>query len=416
MKAKLLFLALLLTGGIFPTQTTGVVAADWPQWRGPMRDGTSTETNWSHAWKGEPKRLWKAAVGTGFSSIAVAEGSAYTQGNVGGTNLVWCLDALTGIARWQFAHAESLMSNQFEGGPTSTPLVADGRVFTASRAGLVHCLNARTGALFWEQSLAQATGLKMKNWGLNGSPLLMGGKLFLNWGTAGVALNPADGHVDWLSGPDEWSYTSLVPGRWGEREVLFVSAANQLAVVNPTDGAIRWSLPFHVGFKGSDPVPVGDLGVFFGANETGGAFIRFDGEKPTMVWNKSELGTFTGGAVLVDGYLYAILSNRNDKGDLACFEPSTGNVLWSQGGYGWGSLLAAGDRLLVLSVKGEFSVLKASPQKAQVMAHAQILGGKCWTTPALAEGRLYARNGRGDLVCIDLRPTPGRGNPATETF
>ncbi len=379
-------------------------AADWPQWRGPNRDGTTSETSWSHQWKGEPKLAWKASVGIGFASIAVAGGSAYTQGHVGGSNVLRCLNADTGIQQWSFAHPESLMANQFEGGPNSTPLVAGGRVFFASRKGLVHCLDARSGAVVWTQSLTEATGLKPRNWGLNSSPLIAAGKLLLNWGTAGVALDPADGRLVWLTGKDEWSYTSLVPGDWNQQKVLFVAAADQLAAVNLSDGMIRWSEPFHVGLKGSDPVRVGD-GVFFGANETGGTYIRFDGEKPTVVWNKPNLGTFTGGAVLVNGLLYGILSNKNEKGELSCLEPATGNVRWSLGGYGWGSLLAAGDRLLALSVRGELSVVKASPAKAEVMARAQILGGKCWTMPALADGRLYARNGKGELVCLDLRPS-----------
>ena len=384
----------------------GLTAADWPQWRGPNRDGTTAETSWSHQWKGEPKRAWQASVGVGFPSMAVARGRVYTQGHLGGSNVLWSLNADTGAVLWRFAHPENLMANQFEGGPTSTPLVADGKVFFASRKGLVHCLDANSGEVIWAKALTEATGLKSRNWGLNSSPLLADGKLLLNWGTAGVALDPADGRLVWLSGRDEWSYTSLVSGEWNKEKVLFVSAAGQLAAVNLSDGKIRWSEPFHVGFKGSDPVRVGD-NVFFGANETGGAFVRFDGEKPTVMWNQPRLGTFTGGAVLVDGFLYAILSNKNDKGELSCVDPATGNVRWSQGGYGWGSLLAAGDRLLALSVRGELSVLKASPAKAEVLARAQILGGKCWTMPALADGRLYARNGKGDLVCLDLR-SPNR--------
>jgi len=320
---------------------------------------------------------------------------------VAGSNLLWCINADTGTPQWSFAHPESLMANQFEGGPTSTPLVAGGRVFFASRMGLVHCLEARSGAVVWTKLLMETTGLKPRNWGLNSSPLIADGKLLLNWGTAGVALDPADGRLVWLTGKDEWSYTSLVPGDWNQQKVLFVAAADQLAAVNLSDVMIRRSEPFHVGLKGSDPVRVGD-GMFFGANETGGACIRFDGEKPTVVWKKSNLGTFTGGAVLVNGYLYGILSNKNDKGEVSCVEPESGNVRWSQSGCGWGSLLAAGDRLLVVSVRGELSVLKASPAKAEILARAQILGGKCWTMPALSDGRLYARNGKGDLVCLDL--------------
>jgi outer membrane protein assembly factor BamB len=170
----------------------------------------------------------------------------------------------------------------------------------------------------------------------------VGERLILNWGTAGVALDPADGRLLWLSGKNEWSYTSAVPGKWNGLEVLFVSAAEQLAAVGLDDGVIRWTEPFHVGFKASDPVRVGNK-VFFGANETGGALVNFENEKATIAWNKADLGTFTGGAVFVDGFLYAIVSNRNDKGALTCIDPSTGTVQWGKGGFGWGSLIAAGD-------------------------------------------------------------------------
>ena len=379
------------------------LAEDWPQWRGPNRDGTTVETAWSHLWRGEPKRVWKAAVGVGFSSIAVANGLVYTQGQTGSSNVLWCLDAESGAVRWQHGHPENIQAHQFEGGPTSTPLVADGKVYVASRSGLVQCLDAGSGGLIWKQSLKELTGLKARNWGLNSSPLLAEGKLLFNWGTAGVALNPKGGQLVWLTGNEECSYTSLVPGSWHNQPVVFVAAPNQLAAVGLSDGKIGWSKEFHSGFKASDPVLIGDK-VFFGANETGGILLGFGEGAPRVIWENPNLGTFTGGATVVDGFLYGILSNKNDKGELACVDPKTGEVRWRQTGYGWGSLLAAGDRLLALSVKGELSVVRASPAKLEVLARAQILGGKCWTTPSLANGRLYARNGRGDLVCFDLRP------------
>jgi outer membrane protein assembly factor BamB len=148
-----MILLLAFTGG-------ETLAADWPQWRGPSRDGTSPETTWSHSWRGEPRRAWKASVGVGFSSVAVAEGNVYTQGNLGNTNIIWCLDAVTGKVRWNFAHPESLMANQFEGGPTSTPLYAAAKVYTASRKGLVHCLDAGNGSGRMEAVLPALTELR----------------------------------------------------------------------------------------------------------------------------------------------------------------------------------------------------------------------------------------------------------------
>jgi outer membrane protein assembly factor BamB len=390
-----------------------VRAADWPQWRGPARNGTSPETGWSHTWPGdEPRLAWKAEVGKGLSSIAVSGGAAYTLGNQGGSNVVWCLDASDGRVRWTYRYPEALMDWQFEGGPCSTPLVAEGRVYAAGRSSAVHCLDAVTGQLVWQANLKTLTGLKPGNWGLNSSPLKVGARVILNFGTAGIALDPADGRQLWLTGPDENTYTSPVPGQWAGRDVLFVAGSERLALVDTADGLIRWSRPFHVSFKAGDPVRTPG-GVFFPSVESGGAFVRLpDGGEPEVAWTQAGLGAITGTPVLVGRHLYGVLGSNNGKGALTCFEPETGKVSWSQSGFGWGSLLAAGERLLVLSEKGEVSVVRASPDKFEVLGQFQALGGKCWSAPAFSDGRLFVRNAQGRLVSYDLNPV--RRNPAAK--
>lgn len=378
------------------------LAADWPQWRGPTRDGTSPESDWSHEWSGGPKQAWKVSVGKGLSSIAILGDAAFTQGHSGGSNVVWCIDAGTGAVRWKFASVENLDANQFEGGPTSTLLAHGDRIYAAGRSGTVFCLDAKNGGMIWRCSLPELTGVNARNWGLNSSPLLADGRLIFNWGTAGVALNPGDGRQLWLTGTLECGYTSPVAGRWNGQDVLFVAGNDLVTVVNPTDGLMIWRRPFHVSFKASDPVVVGDA-VYFGSQETGGMCVRFRGEQPEILWREQKLGTFTGGAVLVKGHLYGILTDRFEQGDLACLEPETGKVLWRREGFGWGTLLAAGDRLLAMSDQGELSVIRARPEKSEPLARAKILTGKCWAAPAFANSRFYARNAAGDLVCLDLR-------------
>jgi outer membrane protein assembly factor BamB len=378
-------------------------ASDWPQWRGPERNGTSPEDGWSHSWPGgEPPLAWKSDIGKGLSSIAVAGGAAYTLGNRDGSNVVWCLDAAEGRVRWTYRYPEALMDWQFEGGPCSTPLVSGGRVYAVGRSATVHCLDAGTGRLVWESNLRTLTGLKPGNWGLNGSPLLARSNLILNFGTAGIALDPLDGSQRWLTGPEDNTYTSPIPGRWKGRDVLFVAGSERLAIVDPVDGQIRWSRPFHVGFKAGDPVRTAG-GVFFPSVESGGAYVRLpENGEPELAWTQASLGAITGTPVRVGRHLFGVLGSNNGKGALTCFEPETGKVLWSRSGFGWGSLLAAGDRLLVLSEKGEVSVVRASPEKAVVLGRFQALGGKCWSAPAFSEGRLFLRNAQGRLVAYDL--------------
>ncbi|PYJ97620.1 MAG: hypothetical protein DME23_14595 [Verrucomicrobia bacterium] len=121
-------------------------ANDWPRWRGTDFNGISKETGWSASWPQEgPKQLWKANVGTGFSSIAVSNGRAYTLGNINDTETIYCLDANTGKVLWKHSYACSTDPNLYEGGPNATPTVDGNAVYTFSRKGHVFALDARSG-------------------------------------------------------------------------------------------------------------------------------------------------------------------------------------------------------------------------------------------------------------------------------
>src|SRR5262245_52596663 len=117
-------IALLFNGAA----TIEAAEFDWPRWRGPRNNGISAETNWSTAWPREgPKRLWKAIVGTGFSSMAVSGGRVYTMGNEKDTETIYCLDANTGQEIWKNSYSCPTDPNLYEGGPNATPTV-DGKV------------------------------------------------------------------------------------------------------------------------------------------------------------------------------------------------------------------------------------------------------------------------------------------------
>ena len=162
---RLLLLALL---ALFPTLGFG---KDWPQWRGPNRNSITPEII-STAWPAQgPTILWRAAIGTGFSSIAVSKDRAYTMGNTNAQDAIWCFDALTGKELWRHSYPSPLGPQWYEGGPGATPTVADGHVFTMSKWGDVFCLDAKLGTVLWQRDLRQA-GLKPNRWGFAGSPLV----------------------------------------------------------------------------------------------------------------------------------------------------------------------------------------------------------------------------------------------------
>ncbi|MCP4452619.1 MAG: PQQ-binding-like beta-propeller repeat protein, partial [Planctomycetes bacterium] len=144
---------------------------DWPHWRGPSKNGISQEAEWSTDWgtKG-PTVLWRKQVGTGFSSMAVSQGRVYTQGNTGKKgnkktlpheDVVFCFDAQTGKTLWQHRYPNPLQPEGYEGGTSSTPTVADGRVYTLSKHAQVFCLDATSGDILWHKDLVKAFGIDL---------------------------------------------------------------------------------------------------------------------------------------------------------------------------------------------------------------------------------------------------------------
>jgi len=150
-----------------------LAAGDWPQWRGPDRNGISGEKVITQ-WPAEgPKVLWRASVGIGFSSLSVSQGRVYTMGNTNHEDTVWCFDAKTGEQVWHYSYAAPLGPQWYEGGPASTPTVDGDRVVTISKWGNVFCFDAARGTVLWQRDLRR-DGVKTNRWGFAGSPLNCG--------------------------------------------------------------------------------------------------------------------------------------------------------------------------------------------------------------------------------------------------
>jgi len=219
-------------------------AEDWPRWRGPDLNGISREKGWLDQWpKDGPPVVWKAEVGVGFSSVAVAQGRLYTMGHKDGKDTVICLDALTGKPVWSHSYNADLGDLNFEGGPAATPTVHDGAVYTLSRWGDLFCFDAAKGTVRWSRNLVKEDNARIPTWGFSGSSLVHEKRLLLNVGKAGMALEKDTGKPVWSSGDEEAGYSTPIPCQRGKDSLALVSSGAGFTAVNIATGKAALGIP-----------------------------------------------------------------------------------------------------------------------------------------------------------------------------
>lgn len=379
-------------------------AADWPHWRGPTRDGISPETGWTSDWSGAgPAIRWRAQVGTGFSTVAVNVGRVFTMGNENGTDTVHALDAESGIVLWRHSYPCELDPRYYEGGPGATPTVDGDRVYTFSKKGHVFCLQAATGQVIWSADIREALSLELPEWSFAGSPLIHGDLVILNAGPAGTALDKHTGKIAWSSGTGRSGYATPLPFTHAGRDGVAIFSAKALLAVEPGTGRELWRFPWESSreVNAADPLIHGNR--MFISTSTGSALLEFSDRHITPVWvKKGFFINYFNPAVLLDGHIYGLDGTTHRPTALICIELESGELKWKQAGFGSGGWMAADGKLIILD-KGELIIVAAAPSGYRELARTQVLGGKCWTAPVLANGRIYGRNAKGDLVCVDVR-------------
>lgn len=402
---RCLYLMLIAAMGI-----PGLNAADWPRWRGPDGNGIARETVDIGQWnKDGPRRLWKANVGVGYAAATVSQGRLFTLGNVGKSDVatLWCLDAATGSIKWQHTWPSELKPVMYDGGPNSSPVVDGQNLFVVIKPARVACLDAESGKVLWEKDIQSELNADLSDWGIVAAPLVVGSDLVLNYGSNGTVLDKSTGEIRWTSGKRGNSYNVPSVTKIDGQPSLLVLATNALVALTLKDGHEQWRVPFGQGYfcHATDPIVRGET-VLISSFEAGSQLIRFQGNQPTTVWTNRSFGTLLSTAIERDGFLYGInlCDTKQSGAELKCIEWNTGKVRWSEKGFGRGSFLNAGDKLILLSDTGELTIARFSPDKFELLRRDQVMGGTCWTPPALANGRLYLRNSAGELICLEMTP------------
>jgi len=393
------------------TKHCGVAsAADWPNWRGPNHNGISSETGWVTTWPKEgPKVLWKASIGTGFSSMAVSSGRVYAMGNINGNDILYCFDADTGKEIWRQSYLCPLFPESHEGGPAATPTVAGNEVYTFSKNGDAVCFRVATGHVIWHKNLIKELGIEHPTWYFASSPFIVDNLVILNAGTRGIALNKTDGSLVWKSGNGACGYATAVPFTVAGQKCVALFVSREIVALDAATGKLLWISPWRTSYdiNAADPIISGDTIFISSGYNCGCALFKIGPGNLTEIWRNKNMRNHFNSCVLWDGHIYGFDGQAGGGGRLTCLDHQTGQVKWSQKGMDTGSLCLADGKLIILSERGKLVIAEASPKGFEELASAQILQGKCWTVPVLANGRIYARNADGQLVCVDVRSKGG---------
>ena len=402
-------IALVLTCVLALGASTTSMGADWPSFRGPTHDGKSAE---AVAWpKDGPRQVWKINVGIGHSAVTVVGNRAYTMGNTNDTDTVFSLDVATGKVVWTHSYPcnEKVGIKDYDG-PFSTPTVARGVVYTLSRKGDVFALNAKDGKVIWARNIVKQDDVRPPGFGgLAGSPLVLGDALILNGSSGGMALDARTGKTLWKSGTGAGGHATPVPLAIGGRTYLAIHSPRALTVVDAADGKQTWTTERRqpIGVNAPDPVVEGTKVFVTAGRGFGGALFDVSGDTTTPLWEQQGLSSHWHTSVLVNGFLFGPDGNNSEGAgrsptSLRCLDWKTGEIKWTEPKLGFNGLIAVGGKLLVLTETGDLVLVDASPDGYKELGSAHIIEGRAFTAPAFANGKVYARNTKGDVVCVEL--------------
>jgi outer membrane protein assembly factor BamB len=332
------------------------------------------------------------------------------MGNQTNTDTIFCFDAETGRPIWTFSFPTPLDPVMYEGGPSATPTIEGNRVYTMSKKGAVYCLDAEKGTVVWTRNIADETGAASPQWGFASSPLVQDNLIIFDIGLHGLALEKAAGKIVWSSGTNLCGFSTPVPGSFGGTPAVAILSAEAAYGVETKTGRELWSYPWKNSYKlnVADVIVSGDeifVSTVLDQASHFASVARVKGAAADAVWENNKMRNHINSCILLDGYLYGVDGGVNNAGEatLKCLEFATGEEKWNYSGLGGGALIAADHKIIMISDKGELVVAAASPAGFNPISRAQVLGGKCWTVPTLANGRIYCRNAKGDLVCLDVK-------------
>ncbi len=394
---------------------------EWPTWRGPQRNGISTETGLLDQWPaGGPKLLWRVkGLGRGFSSIAIAGGKIFTMGQRRRSTYLICLNLTDGKEIWA--------TDCGGGSPNCTPTVDDGLVYALGRNGTLLCVKAENGSHVWQKEFRKDFGGKMMSgWGYSESPLVDGDHLICTPGSQDAmiaALDKKTGKTIWKAampknlgrrGKDGAGYSSVVISHAGGVKQYVQLVGRGLVSVAAKDGKLLWSYNRIANGTANIPTPIvsGDYVFCSSGYGTGAALLKIvtDGKglkAEEQYFLKSQtLQNHHGGMILLDGYIYC--GHGHNNGLPICVELKTGKVKWGGRIRGPGrrsaAIVYADGHLFFRYEDGVMALIEATPKAYRLKGSFKLasVNGPSWPHPVIYGGKLYLRD-NDNLMCYDIK-------------
>lgn len=398
----------------------------WPQWRGPDRTGVSSDAGLLTAWpEGGPRQVFAASgLGSGFSSVAVADGRILTMGDRRDGQYVLALDEGTGRELWA-TRVGNIHRDQYAG-PRGTPTIDGELTYVVDTDGDLVCLETATGRERWRRNLPGEYGSRTPGWMFAESPLVDGDRVLVAPGTsraAMVALDKRTGREIWRTpmprlgsqGNDSPEYSSIVISNGAGVKQYVRLLGRGVIGVRASDGEFLWGYNRVVNGTANIPTPVVNGNLVFASTGYGAGAalleLRPDPEAGVGYHERyflpgNRFQNHHGGMVFLNGYVYAGTGHNN--GLPICLELATGRIVWGgdfrNAGSGSAAVTAADGHLYFRYQNGVMMLIEANPKEYREKSSFQIpnVRNPSWSHPVVTGGRLYLRE-QDQLYVYDVR-------------
>ena len=396
-----------------------VSGQDWPQYRGPNATGKlQTESASLDMGTGKLTVHWKVEAPLGFSSISIVGDKAVTLVSRNDKEVCVALDVESGRELWATEFGTSdykqkggnagAQGNKGGDGPRSTPAINDNRVFVYDAHLGLHCLNLADGKIVWKHDIEKEFDGEIIKWNNASSPLIDSDHVYVSGGGEGqsfMAFDQTTGDLKWKSGNEKMTHASPAFAKMDNRKLIVYFMQFGLVAVDAETGKEAWRsrFPFDVSSAASPIVNGAKVYCSAGYGVGAGMYDVSDSTNIKEMWRKpNRLMNHWSSPVLHDGHLFGLYRfKRYGSAPLRCVDFETGEIKWSQDGFGQGNCIIAAGKLIVLSDYGELVIAEPDTMNYKELWRGKVVDGKCWSTPAFANGKIFIRSTK-EAVCISF--------------